>query len=102
MKKMCRFIMAAAALMCSAIPTFAQTTQFGPSQQRNSQQTTITETEIGPNGKPRQKTIVSNINLPEERKNPSGEIRYSGVPGMWMRQSKAEKVAQQEQKQVGP
>lgn len=93
-------VLAAAALIIAAIPAFAQTVQMGPSQQRNTQQTTMTQTEIGPDGKPIQKSVTTNINLPEERKNNTGVINYSGIPCKWMRQAKSEKRGQQEQKQV--
>ena len=69
-------------------PALAQNTQFGPSQQRNTQQTTTETTEIGPDGKPTKKQVITNVNLPTQS---SGKYEYSGMPGKWMRGEKKAK-----------
>lgn len=70
-------------------PVLAQTIQLGPTQQRNTRQATTSWSEKGPDGKPLQKSVTENINLPIERTNATGEYHYSGIPGKWMRGSRA-------------
>ena len=68
-------------------PALAQNVQVGGGQQqRNTQQTTTETTEIGPDGKPIKKQVITNENLPTQSK---GGYIYSGMPGKWMRGEKA-------------
>lgn len=81
-----RIVMAVVAGMLLAGPALAQNVQFGGGQQqRNTQQTTVETTEIGPDGKPIKKQVITNENLPTQS---SGKYEYSGIPGKWMRGEK--------------
>lgn len=67
-------------------PALAQNVQYGGGQQqRNTQQTTTETTEIGPDGKPIKKHVITNENLPTQSK---GGYDYSGIPCKWMRGEK--------------
>ena len=80
-------------------PALAQNVKVGgEQQQRNTKMTTYKIMAIGSDGRPFEKEVVINENLPEERTNPSGDLKYSGVPGKWMRQSRAEKETKKEAK----
>jgi hypothetical protein len=78
-------------------PALAQNVNVGGEpQQRNTKMTTIKTMEIGPDGRPFEKTESININLinlPKERRNPESESKYSGLPCKWYRKGvKAEKA----------
>jgi hypothetical protein len=72
-------------------PALAQNNMgVGNPQQRNTKMTTTKVMEIGPDGRPFEKTETVNENLPTERTNAAGDYKYSGIPGKFMRGRKAE------------
>ena len=86
-------VLAMVAGMLLVGPALAQNVKVGGEpQQRNTKMTTYKIMDIGSDGRPFEKEVVINENLPEERNNPTGDLKYSGVPCKFMRQSKAEKV----------
>jgi hypothetical protein len=92
-------VMAVVTGMLLTGPALAENVNVGGDpQQRNSKITTIKTMDIGPDGRPFEKTESTNINvidLPKERKNPATEVKYSGVPNKWYRKAeKAEKAGE--------
>jgi hypothetical protein len=58
-------------------------------QQRNTKMTVTKVMEIGPDGRPFEKTETINENLATERTNAQGNYKYSGIPGKFMRGTEA-------------
>lgn len=91
------FAAAAVFLLSHCAQGDAQNVQLGPSQQGNTQTTTITTKGIRPDGKPVDKAVSTNNNLPTEVQNPAGNFAYSGIPGEWLRKTGTEKERAKEQ-----
>jgi hypothetical protein len=92
-------VLAIVAGMLLVGPALAQNVNVGGEpQQRNTKMTTTKVMEIGPDGRPFEKTETTNINLvnlEKERKNPDSELKYSGMPCKWYRKAaKAEKAGE--------